>query len=63
MGLKRVTYAEDRLEFFRAQLAHAERVLDWGITHGRTPENNAEKGRIVSYYEDIVKMLEGKEHK
>ena len=58
MGLKAVTYAEDRLEFFRGQLAHAERVLDWGITHGRTPENNAEKGRIVSYYEDIVKMLE-----
>ena len=57
MGLKAVTYAEDRLEYFKGQLAHAERVLNWWIAHSKNPENHAEKGRAVSYYQDIVKML------
>lgn len=62
MRLKAVSYAEDRLEFFREQLAHAERSLAWWITHSSSLENHAEKGRIVSYYQDVVKMLEGKDN-
>lgn len=58
MGLKRVTYAEDRLEYFKGQLAIARRVLAWWANNSYDRYILAEKGEIVSYYEDIVKMLE-----
>lgn len=58
MALKRVSYAEARLDYFKAQLAHAERSLAWWASHSQNWENCAEKGEIVSYYLDIVKMLE-----
>lgn len=63
MKLKSVSYAEARLEFFREQLAHAERVLTWWTNNSADWNICSQKGAIVSYYEDIVKMLEGKEHK
>lgn len=58
MRLKAVTYAEDRLGYFKDQLAIARRVLAWWENNSRDPYILAEKGEIVSYYEDIVKMLE-----
>lgn len=60
MGLKAVTYAEDRLEYFKGQLAIARRVLAWWANNSWDRHILAEKGEIVSYYEDIVKMLEEK---
>lgn len=58
MGLKAVTYAEDRLEYFKGQLAIARRILAWWANNNWDRHILAEKGEIVSYYEDIVKMLE-----
>ena len=63
MRLKAVSYAEDRLKYFKDQLAIARRVLSWWANNSNDPDILAEKGQIVSYYKDIVKMLEGKEHK
>lgn len=63
MGLKRVSYAEARLEYFKGQLATARRVLAWWANNSADWSICSEKGAIVSYYEDIVRMLEGKEHK
>ena len=58
MGLKAVTYAEDRLEYFKGQLAIARRVLSWWANNSNDTDILIEKGQIVSYYKDIVKMLE-----
>lgn len=58
MRLKAVSYAEARLEYFKSQLATARRVLAWWANNSRDPYILAEKGEIVSYYRDIVKMLE-----
>ena len=63
MRLKAVPYAEARLKYFKDQLAIARRVLSWWANNSNDPDILAEKGQIVSYYKDIVKMLEGKEHK
>lgn len=60
MGLKAVSYAEDRLEYFKGQLAIARRVLAWWANNSWDRHILEEKGEIVSYYEDIVKMLEEK---
>ena len=49
-----------RLEFFREQLTSAERSLAWLVSHSQNWENCAEKGEIVSYYRDVVEMLEEK---
>ena len=46
MGLKRVSYAEARLEYFKGQLDRAERSLAWWIAHSKNPENHAEKGEL-----------------
>lgn len=58
MGPKEVSYAEDRLEFFKEQLAHAERVLDWWAKNIPDPDVCANNKQVVSFYRDIVKMLE-----
>lgn len=60
MRLKAVTYAEDRLEYFKGQLAIARRILAWWANNSWDRNILEEKGEIVSYYEDIVKMLEEK---
>ena len=60
MRLKAVSYAEDRLEYFKGQLAIARRILAWWANNNWDRNSLEEKGEIVSYYEDIVKMLEEK---
>ena len=60
MRLKAVTYAEDRLEYFKGQLAIARRILAWWANNNWDRNILEEKWEIVSYYEDIVKMLEEK---
>ena len=54
--LELISYEESRLAFFEQQLAGANRKLDWAIKH-KSHWDCAEKGEIVSFYQDIVKML------
>lgn len=56
--IKIITYEQSRLAFFKTQLAKEERRLNWAIKNGRDCETCAERGETVSFYEDIVKMLE-----
>lgn len=56
--IKIITYEQSRLAYFKAQLAKAERRLNWAVKKGRDCETCAERGEAVSFYEDIVKMLE-----
>lgn len=64
--LRAISYEEARLAFFKAALTRAERSLDWAVKHvaDLTLRNGAdcdvceEKGDIVSYYKDVVAMLE-----
>lgn len=60
--IKIITYEQSRLAFFKAQLAKAERRLNWAVKRGLDCETCAERGEIVSFYQDIVKMLEGNNH-
>lgn len=54
-----VTYEQSRLEYFRKQLAHQERRLDWAVKNNPSPWECADRGEEVSFYQDVVKMLEG----
>lgn len=56
--IKIITYEQSRLAFFKAQLAKAERRLNWAVKNNRDCETCAERGETVSFYQDIVKMLE-----
>ena len=56
--LKIITYEQSRLDFFKTELAIAERRLEWAVKNGLDCETCAERGEIVSFHEDIVKMLE-----
>lgn len=64
--LKAISYEEARLAFFKVALARAERSLDWAVKHsaeltlrsGADYDVCEEKGDIVSYYKDVVAMLE-----
>ncbi len=64
--LKAISYEEARLAFFKVALARAERSLDWAVEHiaeltlrsGADCDVCEEKGDIVSYYKDVVAMLE-----
>lgn len=58
MKLVSVSYAQSRLNFFREQLAAANRRLDWSMRHNPNCYDQAEKGEVVSYYEWAVKMAE-----
>ena len=58
MKLVSVSYAQSRLDFFREQLAAANRRLDWSMRHNPDCYDQAEKGEVVSYYEWAVKMAE-----
>ena len=55
---KFVSYAQSRLNFFREQLAAANRRLDWSIRHNPDWYDHSEKGEVVSFYEWAVKMAE-----
>ena len=58
MKLVSVSYAQSRLNFFREQLAAANRRLDWSIRHNPDWYDQSEKGEVVSFYEWSVKMAE-----
>ena len=58
MKLVSISYEQSRLEFFREQLAAANRRLDWSMRHNPDCYDQAEKGEVVSYYEWAVKMAE-----
>ena len=58
MKLVAVSYAQSRLNFFRDQLAAANRRLDWSMKHNPDWYDHSEKGEVVSYYEWAVKMAE-----
>ena len=53
-----VTYQESRLEFFKEQLAAAQRRLDWSLKHRNDWYDHSEKGEVVSFYEWAVQMAE-----
>lgn len=46
------------MEFFREELARVKRKLEWAVAHNSNQEECSVKGEIVSFYQDIVKMLE-----
>lgn len=64
--LRAISYEEARLAFFKVALARAERSLDWAVKHiaeltlrsGADCDVCEEKGDVVSYYKDVVAMLE-----
>ena len=58
MKLVSVSYKQSRLEFFRDQLAAANRRLDWSMKHNPDWYDQAEKGEVVSFYEWAVEMAE-----
>ena len=58
MKLVAISYAQSRLNFFRDQLAAANRRLDWSMKHNPDWYDHSEKGEVVSYYEWAVKMAE-----
>ena len=58
MKLVPVSYKQSRLEFFRDQLAAANRRLDWSMRHNPYWHDQTEKGEVVSFYEWAVEMAE-----
>ena len=56
--LKVISYEEDRLDYFKKQLVHQERRLDYAIKHNRSCWDCADIGAEVSFYQDVVKMFE-----
>lgn len=71
MTLKAYTYEESRLEYFKEQKKHWERCLNYwvnALAKNKYPDVDhpqfyvedkcAECGAKISYYEDIIQMLE-----
>ena len=58
MKLVSSSYVQSRLNFFRDQLAAANRRLDWSMKHNPDCYDQAEKGEVVSFYEWAVNMAE-----
>ena len=58
MRLIAIEYPERRLNFFKEQLAAANRRLDWSMKHNPDWNDHAEKGEVVSFYEWAVQMAE-----
>ena len=58
MKLVSVSHGQSRLNFFRYQLATANRRLDWSMKHNPDWYDHSEKGEVVSFYEWAVKMAE-----
>ena len=55
MELVFVSCEQSRLNFFRDQLAAANRRLDWSMKHNPDWYDQSEKGEVVSFYEWAVK--------
>lgn len=55
MTIVTISYELSRLDFFKEQLAAANRRLDWSLKHNPNCYDNAEKGEVVSFYEWAVK--------
>lgn len=53
-----VTHQQARLDFFREQLAAAERRLDWAARFCPDPYKMAEKGETVAFYQWAVEQAE-----
>lgn len=53
-----ITHQQARLDYFREQLAAAERRLNWGIRFCPDPWKNAEKGEEVAFYQWAVEQAE-----
>ena len=58
MKLVSSSYVQSRLNFFRDQLAAANRRLDWSMKLNPDWYDQAEKGEVVSFYEWAVNMAE-----
>ena len=58
MKLVSSSYVQSRFNFFRDQLAAANRRLDWSMKHNPDWYDQAEKGEVVSFYEWAVNMAE-----
>jgi len=56
-----VCYEQSRLEFFRKKLKKANNSLSWHINHQSKCETLEDKGCEISFYTDVVNMLEGLE--
>ena len=56
--MKIITYEEARLNYFKQQLEHQKRRLDYAIAHNKSCWDCADIGDEVSYYQDITEMLE-----
>lgn len=61
--IKAVTYKESLIAFFEQQLAHANRQLDWAVKHNPDCYVCAEKGEIVSFYQDAITALREQEER
>ena len=57
MNIQVITYAESREEFFQNRLNKARASLDNVVKYGTDPDACAEKGYIVSFYEDAITAL------
>lgn len=55
-----MTYEEARLKYFREQLRLANIRLDYAVRHHYPETVCADRGDAVSFYSDILKILEGK---
>lgn len=67
MEIKVITYEESRLEFFKKELKNANKKMSMiGRKKFKSKEERhlimSDVGAEVSYYQDIVKMLEEKEN-
>ena len=67
MEIKVITYEESRLEFFKNELKMSRKKLE--LVQRRRTMDRVEKMRMlgdagaeVSYYEDVVKMLEERDN-
>lgn len=58
MKLVKVSFEQCRLDFFKEQLASAERKLNWAVKHNPDCYAVAEKADVFNFYEWAVKMAE-----
>lgn len=62
-GIKIITYAESREAFFVKKLKQAEKALDNLVKYGTDHVACAEKGEIVSFYQDALSALKEKQER
>ena len=58
MKLVKVSYEQCRLDFFKEQLASAQRKMDWAVKHNPDCYAVAEKGDAVAFYMWAVEVAE-----